>query len=164
MLHILCHTSIERAQLSEHGKIIRDNLCSFVADRKPRIPRISRIIFFLNPCEYSCWIRWIRVSQAPPKKWNPCGPKMPTNLCEISHHQKQNLWDLWDPCEPKSHPQKRDPCEPKKHHKAGFVWRKRLRGWGGYHFLRSLSLKKTIAISYDFFVLIMNTKAAAITR
>ena len=34
----------------------------------------------------------------------------------------------------------------------------------GYHFLRSLSLKKTIAISYDFFVLMMNTKAAAITR
>lgn len=24
--------SIERAQLSEHGKIIRDNLCSFVTD------------------------------------------------------------------------------------------------------------------------------------
>lgn len=29
---------------------------------------------------------------------------MPTNLREISHPQKQNLWD---------------PCEPKKHHKSG---------------------------------------------
>ena len=44
------------------------------------------------------------------------------------------------------------------------VKKKGSEGGVGYHFLRSLSLKKTIAISYDFFVLIMNTKAAAITR
>ena len=56
-------------------------------------------------------------------------------------------------------------CEPQTAHKSGdSCEEKRLRGWGGYHFLRSLSLKKTIAISYDFFVLMMNTKAAAITR
>ena len=49
-------------------------------------------------------------------------------------------------------------------HKSGIRVKKKAPRMGGYHFLRSLSLKKTIAISYDFFVLIMNTKAAAITR
>ena len=48
--------------------------------------------------------------------------------------------------------------------KAGIRVKKKAPRMGGYHFLRSLSLKKTIAISYDFFVLMMNTKAAAITR
>ena len=47
---------------------------------------------------------------------------------------------------------------------SGIRVKKKAPRMGGYHFLRSLSLKKTIAISYDFFVLIMNTKAAAITR
>ena len=48
--------------------------------------------------------------------------------------------------------------------KAGIRVKKKAPRVGGYHFLRSLSLKKTIAISYGFFVLMMNTKAAAITR
>lgn len=49
-------------------------------------------------------------------------------------------------------------------HKSGIRVKKKAPRMGGYHFLRSLSLKKTIAISYDFFVLMKNTKAAAITR
>ena len=49
-------------------------------------------------------------------------------------------------------------------HKSGIRVKKKAPRMGGYHFLRSLSLKKTIAISYDFFVLMKNTQAAAITR
>ena len=50
------------------------------------------------------------------------------------------------------------------HPQSGIRVKKKAPRMGGCHFLRSLSLKKTIAISYDFFVLMMNTKAAAITR
>ena len=49
-------------------------------------------------------------------------------------------------------------------HKSGLRVKKKAPRMGGYHFLRSLSLKTTIAISYDFFVLLLNTTAAAITR
>ena len=54
--------SIERAQLSP-------------------MPQERSLLNPLNRCE----------PQKHPQKWNPCGPKMPTNLREISHPQKQNL-------------------------------------------------------------------------
>ncbi len=76
---------------------------------------------------------------------------MPTNLREISHHQK-----ISGICGIR--------VSPKNTTKAGIRVKKKAPRMGGYHFLRSLSLKKTIAISYGFFVLMINTKAAAITR
>ena len=44
-------------------------------------PQEKSLLNRLNRCE----------PQKHPQKWNPCGPKMPTNLREISHPQKQNL-------------------------------------------------------------------------
>ena len=44
-------------------------------------PQEKSLLNRLNRCE----------PQKHPQKRNPCEPKMPTNLREISHHQKQNL-------------------------------------------------------------------------
>lgn len=44
-------------------------------------PQEKSLLNPLNRCE----------PQKHPQKRNPCEPKMPTNLREISHHQKQNL-------------------------------------------------------------------------
>ena len=45
------------------------------------MPQEKSLLNRLNRCE----------PQKHPQKRNPCEPKMPTNLREISHHQKQNL-------------------------------------------------------------------------
>ena len=44
-------------------------------------PQEKSLLNLLNRCE----------PQKHPQKRNPCEPKMPTSLCEISHHKKQNL-------------------------------------------------------------------------
>lgn len=92
MLHILCHTSIERAQLSPMPQEKFVNICAnlwlienhesheFHESFFPESVRIF-LLNLLNRCE----------PKKHPQKRNPCEPKMPTNLREISHPQKQNL-------------------------------------------------------------------------
>ena len=113
--------SIERAQLSPMPQEKFVNICANLWLIENHESHEFHESFFswirANTLVESVESVWAQIH---PQKWNPCGPKMPTNLREISHHQKQNLWDLWDPCEPKKHHKSVDSCEEK-----------RLRGWVG---------------------------------
>ena len=108
--------------------------------------------------------------------WNRCEPKshtqsgireslkMPTNLREISHHQKKSGICASPKNTHKSEIRVNQAAHAQPRPQSRIRVKKKAPRMGGYHFLRSLSLKKTIAISYDSLVLMMNTKAAAITR
>ncbi len=151
--------SIERAQLSPIPQEKFVKICAnswLKTTNTGSTNHTDFLLNLLNPCEpkkhhkseirvgLKCPPASVRFPTIKSKTCEICGIRVspnPTHKSEIRVSQAAHAHKSGDSCE-----------------------EKRIRGWGGYHFLRSLSLKKTIAISYGFFVLMINTKAAAITR